>query len=676
MKMNKEIKILDESTIVELPKNFKKSIYSAVYEKTLKLIQEIVRESAKKENEENNNGLATLKKEEIDNTITFIGGRGTGKTTVMFSLLNYLNNYHYINRSDDRVFSNLEQEKDIVFYCLDYIDGGLLEDKENIIQILIANMYKRFMKIAENRIHDDWREYDIRELQEAFINVEYSIKQIKKDWDVNESSIESLKNLSSSLGLKKELAGLIKKYLRMMSDKSPVYSECSKRRILVLAIDDLDLNGKNGFDILENIHRYLMIPNVIVMISADYPRLMDLCKKHFEMAYYNQGHLNRFSQYEEEEVEEVSRDYLNKVLPVHKRVYLKEFSYDSKYFVKTNDLELGLKAYTFKLMYRKMRIIFDALGEKRHFYEFKNIRELQHFSKFLTRLRDLNLDGGLESCNINELEEIEAIIEWNYEDLLSDYNQRFLNHILHNSLRTFMERVIKSNLAKGANELYDMMKKAVIDNLCENNRMRRNTDLDKSGWSYHNKLTENTLYLDLLEEQQYSYGAFLQIMYIYGRIEYKNFVHCILCYYTIKLNYLKYILMIKRTLRKEGISENQKDIKSREREIENEKDIKNIERQIIHFLGGTIAGDWTQKMLPRVASPSIKSKYNQILQIGNFIIHTNNCEKLQLKFNLLLNSKFSEELLNSKIVPWIKKIECLLMLFTTNSHDSIKLNLK
>ena len=75
-------------------------------------------------------------------------------------------------------------------------------------------------------------------------------------------------SLSSSLELKNDFCTLVDHYLDMFQHERSGRKE-KRQNFLTIVIDDLDLNIENGFDIMEKIHRYMMVPQVIVLIAID-----------------------------------------------------------------------------------------------------------------------------------------------------------------------------------------------------------------------------------------------------------------------------------------------------------------------------------------------------------------------------------------------------------------------
>ncbi|MCB5544086.1 GspE family protein [Anaerostipes hadrus] len=151
---DKIIELSKYESFMEEPKKFEESIYSSTYKKTKSLVKKLLDESEYIEEEKLRRKIGALDKKEINNMIAFVGKRGTGKTTAMFSFLNYLNTYG--NSVYEEPFREIDFGS-VKFHCLDFIDGGLLEKEENILHILVANMYRKFMETSEERFHDDWR---------------------------------------------------------------------------------------------------------------------------------------------------------------------------------------------------------------------------------------------------------------------------------------------------------------------------------------------------------------------------------------------------------------------------------------------------------------------------------------------------------------------------------------
>lgn len=642
--MGSIIEILEHSNYVEETKRFEESIFSDVYYKAKSLVKDITEESKYMEEHYIREKKGSLKKEGIDNMIAFIGERGSGKTTAMFSFLNYLNNYSQNRQLKDwEPFAQIDLG-DVDFHCLDYIDGGLLEQRDNILQILIGNLYRKFLEASEERFHDDWREYDIRELQEVFIRVENSIQKINSSIEIGDSSIESLKNVSDSLGLKRELAELIEKYLQLMDNEIERYNGHARRKALVIVIDDLDLNYEHGFEILENIHRYLMIPNVIVFISAEYKQLIHLCKKHFaEMYSYIER--NSLSTLEKRDILKESDDYLDKIVPIHKRIYMRSLLNTSEKLV-VNDEKLQLreprtlptiKEYIFACLYQKTRMLFDVCGEGKHYYEPNNLRKLNQFAMFMRGLNSIDFNL-IEEASVDKDEkekkrknEIKKVEE-NYKELLKDFLGRKLESASEDDISRIIEEDMQLELELGAKNLF----KAILYQ-CEN----------KLDYKETNKRSPFSNIISEITRSGYSYGNLLYLLFVCSEnnILNKESIERILMYFTLRLNQRLYEV---------GKSEEEK------------------YKEILNFTEGSFFDISVNEMVPVIKSYEIiKSGKGEMCfrKIGSLQLET--AIENQLKFNLNIKDK-NKHLINDII----NGVEIMLLFFVAKKEDKIEVNIK
>ena len=612
------IELSKYESFMEEPKKFERSLYASAYKKTKSLVKKTLGESEYIEEEQLRRKIGTLDKKEINNMIAFVGKRGTGKTTAMFSFLNYLNIYG--NSIDEEPFKDIDFGS-VKFHCLDFIDGGLLEKEENILHILVANMYRKFMETSEERFHDDWREYDIRELQELFIRVENSLRQINDKNKWGQSSIENLKNVSNSLGLKRDLEQLIKRYLALMKNEKNRFIEHNQKQVLVIAIDDLDMNLDHGFDTLEAIHRYLMMKDVIVFISADYDQLLNLSKVHFGKMYKD---LRDETENIKDQIDNISKLYLDKVIPLYKRVYTESFNFDGNQNIKIKDSnrKLNIKNYIFQRIYQKTGMLFDINGKKTHFYEPDNIRKLKYMDMFFDYLEDGTTEGYPEE---------------NYNEMLNDFSQRFVGDKLEYVERKEIQKIMNSNLYRGVEQLFHYLIRCITQK--EGQEIE-----DLLRYKKERSQTLNLMYK--LEEQKYDYGTLLHLIYIYGRLgdREKRMVHCILAYYTIRLSKMCY-----------------------------SKDVEDIE--LINFCAGSISGSLTNYMLPNITYGTTLENIQEITSnrksrsAGYIELLGNKNEKFQI--NLQFSSIDKEE----KILKFIRNLEICLLFFTTKDNQNSKLEI-
>ena len=88
---------------------------------------------------------------------------------------------------------------------------------------------------------------------------------LEEEFD-GESNIENLSRMGESTALKRELKFLIKTYLEFMVSKNGT-------KKLLIAIDDLDLCNANAYKMAEQIRKYLIIPDVVIIMALKIEQL-------------------------------------------------------------------------------------------------------------------------------------------------------------------------------------------------------------------------------------------------------------------------------------------------------------------------------------------------------------------------------------------------------------------
>ena len=86
--------------------------------------------------------------EGFPNIITFVGKRGSGKTSAMLSFMEALKHYYsYMKMTNGNFPYRLKKVEKPLFSCLDCIDGSLLEHGEDIFKVVLAQMYQKFIDL-------------------------------------------------------------------------------------------------------------------------------------------------------------------------------------------------------------------------------------------------------------------------------------------------------------------------------------------------------------------------------------------------------------------------------------------------------------------------------------------------------------------------------------------------
>ena len=107
---------------------------------------------------------------------------------------------------------------------------------------------------------------------------------------------------------------------------------------LVITIDDIDMNVQSGFMLMEQIRKYLMVPNVLVLMSANYEQLEKICYHHYWREF---DKLDNKSPENVQYLLRISRQYLEKMVPVQRQVELQsekrwEYFSEKKFLIQYN----------------------------------------------------------------------------------------------------------------------------------------------------------------------------------------------------------------------------------------------------------------------------------------------------------------------------------------------------
>lgn len=515
----KLLKIRNTGYYKENIEEFSGSYHANAYRMIVKMLEDIINNNfCNREIEEYNNPV---------NVLSFVGGRGSGKSSVMMSILGALENYNCHDKRMLRYFERFLDGRDVIFTCLDCIDGELLEKGEDIFKIVLAQIYKKFidMEGSGNRYYNqdsyDYQKREVLKILERIYQVVCEIQAMNKETILPVSSasyLSSLDSLSSSQKVKKDFQRLIQIFTRTMENAGEKYSKSGKEHYIVISIDDIDLNTENGFDMLEKINRYLMVKNVIVMVTVDYSQMQRLAVKHFFNIF---PAVDKILTDGEDYANRLAAEYLDKVLPINYRVYISSLGdryTDEMTGIKRENTDL--KQALLGKIYRRTGIRFDSSGIKKHFYQPGSMRQVTNFYLLLNKLNHIQIADiyehlpktEAEGCEIRNdvIQEMVENMDWMRRDLLERIAVDKLGPFPLN-VKEFWKHLTEMDVRRAKN--------AVIYFL---------NDVDES---------ESHSYVTTSEDatNEYSYGNLVEAIYTLGRIKnnlYKPLVHCLLAYFS------------------------------------------------------------------------------------------------------------------------------------------------
>ena len=376
-----------------------KSFFRNVYNQALEQVAMIVSQNTNSKNDG---------QYDVQNIIAFVGRRGTGKTSAMYSFAKFLSSHLFD-------FASYKGCGKVEFKTLANIDASTLDKNVNIIPAVLSEIIS-YLEIelrssACCRDNNERKTTSVRSLydraNELFNSYITGIGVLSEKSDA--SNYFSITSKRLSFG--KEFRGFIKS----CADYCFINNENS---YFIVCIDDVHMSSGNHAELLESIHKYLMIPNIIVMVTANLkylsPELQTMFYNNIKPAYNNNS-IDKISR-------EQTEDYLKKIIPSDNRItlpswkkkdYLTMFPiYISFGTESKNELLKGIfselreceyfkfveksefyrvtpKQFILMMIANRTKIYFDINGQKYHFFEPSSLRNLYDLFYILYNMNNI-----------------------------------------------------------------------------------------------------------------------------------------------------------------------------------------------------------------------------------------------------------------------------------------------
>lgn len=460
--MGGEFRVWDAANriILEDIGNLGDSVLKSVYQDADRVLYNIIKDEQKKEKSDFH------RDEQIANVVSFIGKKGRGKTSAMMTFYDYLDRLQDDKQNGWSKFVQAENVSTPVSFCtLECIDAAALAKNEFLIDVLLAKMWQKVQKISDDLSYKTDRqdyEYLLKQVREELITVRKSYlnlryKETNGDKDLEKEKDKSIENglqeLSSSINLKKGIKKLVSNYMKLINNKND--RGYSSEGYLVLAIDDVDMAKSRAWDILEQIRQYLSMPQIIIFMTTDIDRLRDVCEQSIKNEKCMSNDVSRY----------VS-DYLDKVLPINKRVYLPEISLlrdnvviaKSSEFTWKNNYE---KEIILELIANNCDIYFDNTRRKFHFLQNKSLRSLVNYFNGLTGMASKEVEDKYvkkekylswlrNDLHVRLIERVDSSKQKQYLCNLIEQDYSDINNSVINYLENAMRRRSRKNILENS----------------------------------------------------------------------------------------------------------------------------------------------------------------------------------------------------------------------------------
>ena len=316
-----------------------------------------------------------------NNIFAFIGDRGSGKTSCMMSLAKLLE-------------KGLEKELKVAYPAvasrtyrrLERIDPSFFDDSHNAVELFLASLYNDFCNAAKNSqtTSDTTKSAQEREVLGLFSQAQKMMSEMTKTVNEQFDALDNLQNLSAGVQLWSIIRDLTSAYVSYLGDRNGV---------LILPIDDIDLNSRMAAAMMEQIRKFLIQPNIIILFAVKIDQL-ELSKRLSLTGEYAQLLQFGLLQNHNAVINKMAEAYLTKLLPHRQRIYMPD---GSVYFNqpitivrtdKTEDDYNSVRQMIPELIFQKTRYLFYNTPDKTSYIVPDNLRELRFLVGLLYSMED------------------------------------------------------------------------------------------------------------------------------------------------------------------------------------------------------------------------------------------------------------------------------------------------
>ena len=368
-----------------------------------------------------------------NNIIVFEGERGAGKSSAMLTFIDSLQSKKRdLLPPDDCFYKEIankyaihmgwEEIKSCIldthYLVLSPIDPSALEEGQQILVTFLAKLYEAAKERWEQLDNDRFASETLlkskqqrADLLQKFSQCYDHIRQIKVERLEGENAeydgLDYLDKLGDISCLKKEFEDLVESLLVFQYGDSS--SSC-----VILQIDDTDMNMKKGYDVLEDIRRYLFIPRVIIVMAADLDHFTDVVERRFLAVQQASAGSSRSLGGYSVSPRELATQYIAKLFPQTRQIllsnlgqYFREFQDNISVYYKVNKVDvlrkkkgqeapasLGAQITILDFIARKTGIVFLPYHGEVHPIIPTNMRILGNFLAVLSQMKDIGETGN------------------------------------------------------------------------------------------------------------------------------------------------------------------------------------------------------------------------------------------------------------------------------------------
>lgn len=359
------------------------------------------------------------------NNISILGGRGTGKTSLLIDIRDKINKEKQYKNDllFDIITPDIRDKEDVLGWIISLVKKKYEElntEERSINRSERNNGYCEIFNCNENKIKSG----ALKKLEQAY----FFRKPMYENIIVNDYSSkidylnDNIEKLNSDVNIK-EL------FSKVIDDIVDLKGRCNNP-MLIFLFDDVDIHTSRINEVLLCIMNYLSHPNIVTIIAGDYDSAMEnVTLKMLQEDKINDYELMTFDKFSEHDKKSLldrrkdrSYNMLKKVLPPSYRHYIYPLKNEKKYnFMKKSLEELDLEV-------EKRTII-------------NNIKEFINYNGYILYDYVCFLDDTIRGYKNVE----EFIISRNIEDILNKNDENAKTEKF-NCLEELLNVIIRSNL--------------------------------------------------------------------------------------------------------------------------------------------------------------------------------------------------------------------------------------
>lgn len=299
------------------------------YDKLLDQIEEIRGQSWNSEETSN------LLNQKINN-ISILGARGSGKTSILKTLIRDLEKQNEGNISDHinillpmMIPESMSDDKNLMSMIL-----GLFERVVNEMDEMETKQHKRNQACWDVHESDIKKQY--RELIKKFCLIQPEYKKVPIEQYTTEN--DYVKKHSEAYSAEIQFSSSLNRFINLLSEApNRNTSNSIKNKLIFIFIDDIDLSTHRCVDVARTLLAYLSHPRIVTVLSGDLQTFeealtIDFLRKEHALSgdIANIHFLDADSGAFLERKKELSYEYIKKVLPAPYRHHVKVWDLNSR----------------------------------------------------------------------------------------------------------------------------------------------------------------------------------------------------------------------------------------------------------------------------------------------------------------------------------------------------------